>query len=111
MSRSPRALIPGPHGVDEARGSHFSAGEHGHIDTDIYSEARGRLTRYRRRQARTRELQPPTRNASTTGDVTTPTQVRLFRADGREVRVIEANRVKALGTTARAGRVRRSQGA
>lgn len=89
------------YGVDEAKGlAYFSAGEHRHIDTDIYSVKLDGTAMTRISQA------PGTHRASFNpaytqfvdfwNDVTTPTQVRLYRADGREVRVIEANEVKAL---------------
>ncbi len=88
------------YGVDESKGlAYFSAGEHRHIDTDVYSvklDGTG-MTRLSQTAGTHRASFNPayTQYVDYWSDVTTPTQVRLFRADGREVRVIEANQVKA----------------
>jgi len=88
------------YGVDESRGiAYFSAGEHRHIDTDIYSvKLNGTvLARLSQTTGTHRASFNPTytQYVDYWSDVATPTQVRLFRADGREIRVIEANQVKA----------------
>jgi dipeptidyl-peptidase-4 len=89
------------YGVDEKRGfAYFSAGARRHIDTDIYRVALdgSGLTRLSRTDGSHRAIF----NASFTqyidvwSDATTPTQVRLHRGDGAEVRVIDANQVPSL---------------
>jgi dipeptidyl-peptidase-4 len=89
------------YGVDEKRGvAYFSAGARRHIDTDIYRgglDGRG-LTRLSRTDGSHRAIFNPafTRYIGVWSDVTTPPQVRLHRADGAEIRVIDANPVRAL---------------
>ena len=88
------------YGVDEANGLiYFTAPERSAIDTDIY---RIRLdgtamTRLSQRPGTHRATFNPTftQYVGVWSDVTTPSQVRLHRADGTEVRVIEANPVRA----------------
>jgi dipeptidyl-peptidase-4 len=88
------------YGVDESKGlAYFSAGEHRHIDTDIYSvrlDGTG-MTRLSQTAGTHRASFNPTytQYVDFWNDVSTPTQARLYRADGRDVRVIEANQVKA----------------
>jgi dipeptidyl-peptidase-4 len=88
-------------GVDEGSGSiYFSAAERSPIGVDVYRvklDGTG-FTRLSKVEGTHR----PTFNPSYThyvdawSDVNTPTQVRLHKADGSEVRVIEANTVQAL---------------
>jgi dipeptidyl-peptidase-4 len=89
------------HGVDETNGWVYFAGtERSHIGSDVYrvkldGTGMARLTQ-----------KPGTHNATfnpgmtawvgTWSDATTPTQTRLHRADGTELRVIEENKVPAL---------------
>jgi len=88
------------YGVDESKGvAYFAAGERRHIDTDIYSvkfDGTG-MTRLSQTTGTHRASFNPTytQYVDYWSDVATPTQVRLFRVDGREVRVIEANQVRA----------------
>jgi dipeptidyl-peptidase-4 len=88
------------YGVDEPKQTaYFSAGEHRHIDTDIYSvkfDGTG-MTRMSQTPGTHRASFNPTHTlyVDSWNDVTTPTQVRLFRDNGSEVRVIERNDVKA----------------
>ena len=89
------------HGVDEARGLvYFDAGARRHIDTDIYRIGLdgAALTRLSRTDGTHRANFSPsfTQYIDTWSDVTTPPQVRLHRADGGEVRVIDANVVTSL---------------
>ena len=89
------------YGVDEAQGLlYFDAGARRHIDTDLY-----RITldgTDRTRLSRTEGTHRAVFNPSFSqyidvwSDATTPTQVRLHRADGAETRVIDANRVPSL---------------
>ena len=89
------------YGVDEQRGFvYFDAGARRHIDTDIYRTrlTGGELMRLSRTEGTHRAIFSPslTRYIGVWSDVTTPPQVRLHRADGTEVRVIDANPVAAL---------------
>jgi dipeptidyl-peptidase-4 len=89
------------YGVDEANGLvYFSAAERSPIGVDIY---RARLhgsgfTRVSQAAGTHRATFNPsyTQYVDAWSDINTPTQVRLHRADGSEVRVIEANPVAAL---------------
>jgi dipeptidyl-peptidase-4 len=87
--------------VDEARGVlYFETGARRHIDTDIYRvglDGQG-LTRVSRRDGTHRANFNPafTHYIGVWSDASTPAQVRLHRADGSEVRVIDANRVATL---------------
>jgi len=88
------------YGVDETNGAvYFSAPERHSISTDIY---RARLdgsgmTRVSQVDGTHRAIFNPgfTRYVDVWSEAMTPTQVRLHRADGSEVRVIEANPVKS----------------
>jgi dipeptidyl-peptidase-4 len=88
------------YGVDETNGVvYFTAPERHAISTDIY---RARLdgsgmTRVSQVDGTHRAVFNPgfTRYVGVWSDVMTPAQVRLHRADGSEVRVIEANPVKS----------------
>jgi dipeptidyl-peptidase-4 len=89
------------YGVDQARGLlYFAAGAHRHIDTDVYRIGLdgAALTRLSRTDGTHRANFNPsyTQYIGTWSDVTTPTQVRLHRSDGGEVRVIDANVVRSL---------------
>jgi dipeptidyl-peptidase-4 len=89
------------YGVDEATGVlYFPSSERSAIGTDIY---RIRLdgtamTRLSQTPGTHRAIFNPgyTRYVGIWSDVTTPTQVRLHRADGTEMRVIDANPAGAL---------------
>ena len=89
------------YGVDEARDVlYFGAGVRRHIDTDIYRI--GLDGTVQTRLSRTAGTHRANFNPSFSqyidawSDATTPTQVRLHRADGAEVRVIDANPVASL---------------
>ena len=89
------------YGIDEARDAvYFSAGARRHIDTDIYriSLDGTALTRLSRTEGTHRANFNPSfsQYVDAWSDVTTPTQVRLHRADGAEVRIIDANPVASL---------------
>ena len=89
------------YGVDEQRGvAYFDAGARRHLDTDLYRvELNGRnMTRVSERAGTHRAIFNPTftQYVGIWSDAATPTQVRLHRADGAEVRVIDANPVPAL---------------
>ena len=89
------------YGVDEARGLlYFAAGARRHIDTDVYRIGLdgAALTRLSRTDGTHRANFNPsyTQYIGTWSDATTPTQVRLHRADGGDVRVIDANLVQSL---------------
>jgi dipeptidyl-peptidase-4 len=89
------------YGVDEPNGvAYFAAGERRHIDTDIYRIALNGtgLTRVSKTDGTHRAIFNPsfTQYVDVRSDVNTPTQVRLHRADGTEVRVIDANPVASL---------------
>ena len=89
------------YGVDAARSLvYFSAGARRNIDTDIYRVGLdgAPLTRLSRTDGSHRAIFNPafTQYVDVWSDVATPTQVRLHGADGTEVRVIDANPVRAL---------------
>jgi dipeptidyl-peptidase-4 len=87
------------YGVDESNGFvYFPSSERSAIGTDIYRvklDGSG-FTRLSQTPGTHRAIfNPPfTQYVGTWSDVTTPTQVRLHRADGTEVRVIDANPVR-----------------
>ena len=86
------------HGVDEARRHlFFDAGIRRHIDTDIYRIGLDgkALTRISRTDGTHRATFSPsfTQYIDAWSTVTAPTQVRLHRADGSELRTIDANLV------------------
>jgi dipeptidyl-peptidase-4 len=86
------------YGVDEGNGLvYFSGNERSAIGTDLYRVAldNGTLSRLSQAAGTHRAVfNPPfTRYVGIWSDVTTPTQVRLHRADGTELRVIDANAV------------------
>jgi dipeptidyl-peptidase-4 len=89
------------YGLDEATGSiYFSAAERSPIGVDIYRvklDGTG-FTRLSQAAGTHRAAFNPsyTHYLDTWSDLTTPTQMRLHRADGSELRVVEANPVKAL---------------
>jgi dipeptidyl-peptidase 4 len=88
------------YGVDQENGVlYFSAPERSAINTDLYRarlDGSG-LTRLSRAEGTHRATFNPTftRYVDVWNNVTTPNQVRLHRADGSEVRVIQANPVKS----------------
>ena len=88
------------YGVDEQNGLiYFTAPERTALDTDIYRvrlDGTG-LTRLSQPAGTHRATFNPTftQYVGVWNDATTPSQVRLHRADGAEVRVIEANPVRA----------------
>jgi dipeptidyl-peptidase-4 len=89
------------YGVDEARGVvYFDAGARRHIDTDIFRIGLGGegLTRISATAGTHRAIFSPSfsQYIDVWSDAVTPTQVRLHRADGSEVRVIDANPVASL---------------
>jgi dipeptidyl-peptidase 4 len=89
------------YGVDEPNGLvYFASGERRHIDTDIYRIALNGsgLTRVSKTDGTHRAIFNPsfTQYVDVRSDINTPTQVRLHRGDGSEVRVIDANPVRAL---------------
>jgi dipeptidyl-peptidase-4 len=89
------------HGVDEARGwAYFSATERSSIGGDVYRihlDGSG-LERLSTRAGTHRASFSPAFGfyVDVWSDVATPPQMRLHRADGSEVRVLEGNRVEAL---------------
>ena len=89
------------YGVDESRGLVYFAGtERSHIGGDIYRiglDGKG-LQRLSQTPGTHRAAFNPgfTHYVGVWTDITTPAQSRLHRADGTEVRVIDANRVEAL---------------
>ena len=89
------------YGVDEARGLvYFDAGARRHIDTDIFRiglNGAG-LTRVSTTDGTHRAIFNPSFShyIGIWSDAVTPTQVRLHRADGTELRVIDANAVESL---------------
>jgi dipeptidyl-peptidase-4 len=103
-----RAVTTGPwevrrlHGVDEARGwVYFSGTEGSPLGTDIYRiklDGSG-LTRLSQTAGNhTASFNDAlTLYLDTWSDVSTPPQVRLHRADGKEARVVYAEPIKALG--------------
>jgi dipeptidyl-peptidase-4 len=89
------------YGVDEKNGVlYFAAPERSPLDTDVYRIALdgSGLMRLSREPGTHRATFSPTfaHYVDAWSDATTPTQVRLHRADGAEVRVIDANPVPAL---------------
>jgi dipeptidyl-peptidase-4 len=89
------------YGVDEPRGFvYFDAGARRHIDTDIYRIGLDgeSLTRLSRTDGTHRAIFSPsfTQYIGVWSDAATPAQVRLHRADGTELRVIDANPVRSL---------------
>jgi dipeptidyl-peptidase 4 len=90
------------YGVDEVRGVlYFDAGARRHINTDIYRIGLegSALTRVSRTDGTHRAVFNPSfsQYIDVWSDVATPAQVRLHRADGAEIRVIDANPVASLG--------------
>jgi dipeptidyl-peptidase-4 len=90
------------YGVDEASGTaYFAAGAREHVSTDIYrirltGEDLTRLSQTDGTHSAT--FSPHFRYyADERSSVTTPPQLRLHQGDGRELRVIESNDVRALG--------------
>jgi dipeptidyl-peptidase-4 len=89
------------YGADESAGSvYFAATERSPIGIDLYRvkiDGTG-LTRVSREEGTHRATFNPlfTQYIDAWSNLTTPTQVRLHRADGSEVRVIDANPAKAL---------------
>ena len=89
------------YGVDEAKGSvYFDAGARRHIDTDIFRvglDGAG-LSRLSATDGTHRAIFNPSfsQYLDVWSDAVTPTQVRLHRADGSEIRTIDANPVEAL---------------
>jgi dipeptidyl-peptidase-4 len=90
------------YGVDERAGLvYFAAPEHSPIGTDIYRiglDGSG-LTRLSSTEGTHRAVFNPdfSRYFGYWSDITTPTQVRLHRADGSEIRVVSADAPAALG--------------
>jgi dipeptidyl-peptidase-4 len=89
------------YGVDQQKGVvYFDAGARRNIDTDIYRVGLdgSALTRISRTDGDHRAIFNPsfTQYIDVWSDVTTPTEVRLHRADGTEARVIDANPVRTL---------------
>ncbi len=89
------------YGVDESAGAiYFAATERSHIGSDVYRvklDGSG-LTRLSQAPGTHRASFNPTftHYIDSWSDLATPTQVRLHRADGAEVRVIDKNDVVAL---------------
>ena len=89
------------YGVDEKNSVlYFSSAERSPLDTDIYRiglDGSG-LSRVSKTAGTHRAIFSPgfARYVDLWSDVTTPTQVRLHRADGSELRVIDANAVRSL---------------
>jgi dipeptidyl-peptidase-4 len=89
------------HGIDPASGwIYFSGTERSHIGGDVYriQMSGSRLERLSQVAGSHSARFSPTFSyyVDTWSDVNTPPQVRLHRADGAELRVIEANRVTML---------------
>lgn len=89
------------HGVDEANGwLYFSGTERSHIGSDVYRVKLDGTGLSRLSQAtgtHDAKFNPGlTRYLDTWSSITTPPQVRLHRADGKEERVIDANPVPTL---------------
>ena len=89
------------YGIDEASGSlYFSSAERSPITTDIYRVKLDGSGLQRVSQApgthRATFNRTFTQYVDAWSDIATPTQLRLHKADGSEVRVIDANPVKAL---------------
>ena len=87
--------------MDEANGVvYFSSAERSPVATDIYRirlDGTG-MTRLSQGDGTNRAIFNPdfTQYVGVWSNVTTPTQVRLHRADGSEVRVIDGNAVPVL---------------
>ena len=89
------------YGVDEAKGLvYFDAGARRHIDTDIFRIGLngGGMTRVSTTDGTHRAIFNPSfsQYIDVWSDAVTPTQVRLHRSDGTEVRVIDVNAVESL---------------
>jgi dipeptidyl-peptidase 4 len=89
------------HGIDEKDGwVYFSGTERSHIGSDVYRirlDGTGLSRLSERDGTHTASFNPSfTYFLDTWSDVTTPPQVRLHRADGGEVRVIDAGELPAL---------------
>jgi dipeptidyl-peptidase 4 len=89
------------YGVDEAKGLvYFDAGARRHIDTDIFRIGLngGGMTRVSTTDGTHRAIFNPSfsQYIDVWSDAVSPTQVRLHRSDGTEVRVIDANAVESL---------------
>ena len=90
------------YGVDETAGFIYFAGtERSAIGGDVYRiklDGIGLSRACRRRRARTAPSFNPsfTEYVGTWSDINTPTQTRLYKADGTELRVIDRNEVPAL---------------
>jgi dipeptidyl-peptidase-4 len=87
------------YGVDEPNGwVYYTAPERSAVDVDLYRIRLdgSRMTRLSQRPGTHRASFDPTftHYIGVWNDVTTPSQVRLHRADGGEVRIIEANPVR-----------------
>jgi dipeptidyl-peptidase 4 len=88
-------------GADEANGvAYFSSPERNPVGTDIYRirlDGSG-MTRLSQRDGANRAIFNPdfSQYVGIWSNITTPTQVRLHRSDGSEVRVIDANPVPVL---------------
>ncbi|HEU4388703.1 MAG TPA: S9 family peptidase [Blastocatellia bacterium] len=89
------------HGVDEATGwLYFNGTEHSHIASHLYRiklDGSG-LKRLTEREGNHQITFSPlfTHYVDSASDVNTPTQIRLYTADGKLVRVIDENRAEAL---------------
>jgi dipeptidyl-peptidase-4 len=91
------------YGVDEDAGLiYFAAGARDHLSTDLYRIRLngGDMTRISQNDGTHRATFSPRFKyyADERSDITAPAQLRLHQSDGREVRVIEANDVRALIT-------------
>jgi dipeptidyl-peptidase-4 len=89
------------YGVDQdSQAIYFASGEHSSIGTDIYRIRLdgSALTRLSKTEGTHRAIFNPrfTQYVDAWSDVSTPPQVRLHRADGTELRVIDGNRVRGL---------------
>jgi dipeptidyl-peptidase-4 len=90
------------YGIDQSNGLlYFASPERTPIGTDIYRLRLDgtALTRLSQAEGTHRAIFNPafTQYVDVWSDVTTPSQVRLHRADGSELRVIDANPVRSLG--------------
>jgi dipeptidyl-peptidase-4 len=103
-----RPITSGPwevrtvHGVDEAGGwIYFSGTERSHIGLDVYRvrlDGAGMTRLSQRPGSHSANFNPSfTTYVGTWSDANTPTQTRLHKADGSEVRVLEENKVAVLG--------------
>ncbi len=89
------------HGVDESSGwVYFSGTEHSHIGGDVYRikfDGSGMQRLSKSEGTHSAKFNPSFSSyINWWSDATTPTQVRLYRSDGGEVRAIDENRVGAL---------------